>query len=356
MTRVSRNLSSTVSGIITPGNDKPQYRQKEDYLLIGVVHNMNTMLRQKQYANAISEFSCLVQYSVSPNAESYSAMIRASAGLNDEATALNFYQKMVESDMPVDTIALESLIGMYHRLTKDDQVINYYEIMLKSNIVPSSECHGYVVQAILKKVGVDAAQKFYDQMRECGIILPFAVRNYLTHEFSLVKDLTRVLELGSETDTPTLKFFSSQIRALFMCNAPPDEIFRIYQKCVDAGLATGSFYATVISGFNARRDLTSSEIIFNTVKNFEGDHQTKIHSLMIGGYVAVGRFDDAEQVFKDMGTSGISKNLGTYNAMLSLAVKLSSTDLARDILSQIDSANLKRNDRTQEHLSFLGIH
>ncbi|KAJ4969088.1 hypothetical protein NE237_015789 [Protea cynaroides] len=210
--------------------------------------------------------------------------------------------------------------------------LNYDRISFSNIITPSTFIYNTVIRAYTSSSDPRQALHLYNQMRREGAppdkyTFPFLLKacSILPHLFKGKETHCQIIKLGFHSNV----FVQNTLIQLYGCNAMIELAHRVFQEM----------------GFN--RDIVSWTTLVNCLANFSSIESARklfdkmpsrsivSYSAMIAGYVRVGRFKEALELFRDSQMAALEPNDSTIMSVLCACANLGALNLGRWIHSYI---------------------
>ncbi|KAI0502453.1 hypothetical protein KFK09_017403 [Dendrobium nobile] len=254
--------------------------------------------------------------------------------------ALKMFEKMTRCGFKPDSVTFSTVFSACARLLDVETGKRIHEEMVKSGY----EMDGFVRAAIVDMYGkcghLASAREVFDQIPMKSVV----AWNSMIYGYCLQGDRNSCLELFSRMKCEGIRPTSSTISSLLIACSRTSDVWHgkyIHGYVIRNQIEVDIFVATSLIDFYFKcGKVRCSEFIFQkTLKN-----NVVLWNVMISGYVTLGYYFEALDVFHDMKLYDVKPDAITFTSCLSACAQLTALQQGREIHEQICSNNFESNE------------
>ncbi|XP_020586727.1 pentatricopeptide repeat-containing protein At5g27110 [Phalaenopsis equestris] len=254
--------------------------------------------------------------------------------------ALEMFDKMLSFGYKPDSVTFSMVFSACARLLDLEMGKRMHEELVKSDY----EMDGFVRAAIVDMYGkcgcLESAREAFDQMPVKSVV----AFNSMINGYGLQGDWNSCFELFLRMKSEGIRPTSSTISSLLMACSRTSAIWQgkyVHGYVLRNQIELDIFVATSLVDFYFKcGEFRYSEFIFQkTQKN-----NVVLWNVMISGYVTLGYFFEALDVFHDMKLYDVKPDAITFTSCLSACAQLTALQKGREIHEQIRSSNFESNE------------
>ncbi|KAB2610505.1 pentatricopeptide repeat-containing protein [Pyrus ussuriensis x Pyrus communis] len=262
---------------------KDLVRQKKDVMEYNVM--IKAYGKAKLYDKAFSLFKGMRNHGTWPDNCTYNSLIQMFSGGDLVDQARDVLTEMREMGFKPHSLAFSALIGCCARLGQLSDAIDVYQDLVNSGVKPNEFVYGSLINGFVENGRVEEALKYFRHMEESGISANQIVLSSLLKAYSKVDSLDgakvlyeRLKDLEGARDIVA----SNSMIDLYADHGMVSEAELIFEKLRAKGWANEITYAT-----------------------------------MIYLYKSVGMLDEAIDIAEEMKLSGLVRDCGSFNKVMS---------------------------------------
>ncbi|KAH0984476.1 hypothetical protein GBA52_011653 [Prunus armeniaca] len=262
---------------------KDSARQKKDVVEYNVM--IKAYGKAKLYDKAFSLFKGMRNHGTWPDKCTYNSLIQMFSGGDLVEQARDVLTEMREMGFKPHSLAFSALIACYARLGQLSDAVDVYQDLVNSGVQPNEFVYGSLINGFVESGRVEEALKYFRHMEESGISANQIVLTSLIKAYGKVDCLD-----GAKVLYERLKDLEGP-RDIVASNS----MINLY---ADLGM------------------VSEAKLIFEKLRA-KGWADEITYAIMIYLYKNVGMLDEAIDVAEEMKLSGLIRDCGSFNKVMS---------------------------------------
>ncbi|KAI9251536.1 hypothetical protein BDA99DRAFT_522111 [Phascolomyces articulosus] len=283
-------------------------------------HVYNSMLvayaRVDDLPNAREFYGKMRQRGMIPDGDAYGSLLSCTANTtaDESMDALDIYDEAMKNKVRPTVYFYNVIMSKLAKCRKIDHVLRLFDEMKKFGVQPNSITYAALISACIRCSSEARAERFFHEMLRSPKYYPrIGVFNSMIQFYTQQKpNRDKALEYYHLLLQYNLKPSGHTYKLLMevYANIPPYDMLAAHKLLTDMtkrhGIKPGpSHFATLIRSYGClHRDVSSAVAVYNEMKKAKVKPDETVYQAMFNTYIDNNDMQAAEQLYKDMLTSG----------------------------------------------------
>jgi pentatricopeptide repeat protein len=304
----------------------------------------------KKQDQALTMMRQMKKNGVKINQVTYTTVISGCVNAGKYQEALTLYKEVVDNEMTFSVELYNTILNMYCEMSDIQTALQILTKMKQNGVAATGPTYNIMINGCLNAGLSQRALEFYHQLSKEEIKITVSLGTTLCRLFCVVGDINQARNILRLMASRGIRDYGSLYTVMINdCTNTGmyDEALQLYKDVKEKNITiTLRLGTSIMKMYCCRGEPESARNMLQTMKDLKIGLEAPTYVVMINGYIDVGMYEHALQLYKEFASTDIAPSTELYNSLIKLYCSMGVMDKAVEILEKMKSENIELSERT----------